>query len=268
MTRLERLQRVLCVLFSIFLVWRAVGALLYVIRAFVCCVEERRISFLCHNFTMYSHSLEIEICWVYSHIISQIISLVVLIKAPTFFGWKTLGKKLLRLPNYLSLNLLLLLTLVGYCAIFIYHKQTALEKTTNFAFIIKAILSVVLMAVLNFTPLSRLSGQHLFFRVLCKTTLCSFALDNALFCLVGTIQLAFRVNGLDRVHHLFSSEFHILFTALRRLTIVAFYYRITDFFWQKIFMDRNNLLSYDQKFEDRDLLPINSRERESYQALI
>lgn len=262
----ERNQKVLCILFGMFLIWRVVGAFLYATRAFVCCVDERRISFLCHNFTMFSHSLELEVAWVYSHIISQIISLVVLFRAPTFLGWKTLGKKLVRLPNYLSMSLLLVLSLVGYCAILVYHKQTAVEKMMNFAFIIKATLSVLLMGVLNFALLNRLSGQHLFFRIICKMTLCSFVLDDALVCLVGTIQFAFKVNGLDRVHHLFSSEFHILFTALRRLTLVVFYYRITDFFWQKIFMDRHNLLSYNQEFEDKDILLVNSSEH--YQALM
>lgn len=263
----ERLQKVFCILFSIFLVWRAFGAFLYVIRAFVCCVEERRISFLCRNFTVYSYSVEIEVAWVYSHIISQIVGLVMLFRAPTFLGWKTLGKKLVRLPNYLSLIMLLVLSLAGYFAIFTFHKQTALEEMLNFGFIIQAILSVLLMGVLNFTLLNKLWTQHRFFHVLCKATLCSFVLDNAFVCLVGTIQFAFKVNGLGRVHHLFTREFHILFTALRRLTLVVFFYRITDFFWQKIFMDDHNLLSYNQKFEDEDFFPVNSLS-ERYQPLI
>jgi hypothetical protein len=202
----------------------------------------------------------------YSHISTQVISLVVLVKATNFFGFAALVRKLVHLPNFLSLVLLLVLTLVGYFVILVLHKQTALEKVLNVAFIIKAIFTVILIGILNFTELKRMTGQSYFFHILCKATLCLFVLDNAFICLVGTIQFAFKVNGLDRVHHLFTSEFNILFSVLRRFTVVVFYYRITNFFWQKIFMDRNNLLSHGQEFKEKDSTLFIQR-RGSYQAL-
>lgn len=262
-------QRLLFALFGCFLIWRFMAVVLYVVRAIVCCVEERKPSFLCGNFTVYEDSLELEMAWLTSHILSQVISLLVVAKSSVFLGYSVLFKKLIRLPNYLSLVFLWFLSIIGYITILaLHHKGKALQEVSLVAFMIKSTLSVLLVGLLNFTQLKQLTRHSKVFSVLCKMTVFMFFVDNACNAAVGSIQFAFKVNGLDHSKHSITAEFHILFSVLRRFTLLVYYYRLAHFYWQKLFMDRNNLLSYYQKIGESDSELQASLGRGNYQAIL
>lgn len=259
------LQKYLCVLFGCFLCWKCVAAFLYVTRAITCCVQERKVSFLCRNYTGYPDSLELEFAWITSHVFAQIISLVVVTNSTAFLGYRVLTRKLIHIPNYLSLVFIMVLTFVGHVTIFALHSKTTLETIILITFMAKSILSVILIGVSNLTQLQLINPQSKVFCFVYKLTILGFFLDNALVAVVGMVQFAFKVNGLDRNKHSTSSEFHILFSVLRRFTQLVFYYRLSDFYWQKLFMDGNNILSYNQSIGQPEHVMMG---QDTYQAII
>lgn len=258
------LRKYFLILFSFLLFWKFPAAILYIIRAVLCCIKERKASFLCHAYIGYHDSLEIEVAWIFSHVMTQITCITVISKSSVFLGYRVLVRKLLRLPNYLSLVLIMILAIIGFVAIFVVHTKTPLQTIVLLMFMVKSVLSVVLVGISNLTQLELIYPESKMYKVMYKVTVFGLFVDNAFISIVGMVQFAFKVNGLDHNKHSTSSEYYILFSVLRKFSQLIFYYRLTDFYWQKLFMDGNNILSYHQRIGQSEYVRMNDS---VYQAI-
>ena len=90
--------------------------------------------------------------------ISQIFntSLVILAlpKVPSFLGYHTISKLLVRLPNYWSLVSLYGMCIVGYFVIIGLKNDSAMEITLILAFLIAEGAQVILIGFLSFTQVN------------------------------------------------------------------------------------------------------------------
>jgi hypothetical protein len=240
---------IICTLYALFLVLQLLGMILYGTRAISCCVEERLLSYQCKNFTLFSHSLEIELAWLFAHLMNLGIALIVVFQVPEFPGYYQLYRKLIRLPKFWSFYCLLGVAIVDFVLILGFHEQgSRLQETVVATFLAENIITVVVVGVFNFTQLKQLAKRFSPFpRILIKTTLTLFCVTNCAMFLIGTIQLSFKVTGLN--HRLaldLSEEAQIIFGVLRNFAYVIFYHHAASFFWQKLFVDDRNILSHFQ----------------------
>lgn len=69
----------------VLLLWQLVGSVLYFIRAYSCCIEQREASFRCSHAAAFPHSQEYELAWLISLNAYIILFTFILSKIPGFF---------------------------------------------------------------------------------------------------------------------------------------------------------------------------------------
>ena len=229
-------------IYSLFLAWQLAAMVVYMIRTISCCYVEKQASFQCRNFTAIHHSDHIQLAWLLSQITNTVICLVLFSQFPNFMGYTTIFKKLADLPSFWSLVFLLLLSLLGYAVILNLNVVFPMQNALVAAFVTHCVLLVPLIGLTNYIPISPLKHaypRYLF--LLIKLTVIMFFLQNFALFIVGSIQLAFDVNGLDNTEDT-SGDFRTTFGVLRRFTVVVFYYKVGGFFWTKIFLEDRSIL--------------------------
>ena len=241
------LSNLACVLFALLLLWQLIGTVLYFMRAYHCCLKERHATFRCTNYTAIPYSQELELAWLASQDFSVAVLVFALSKVPGFLGYCVTFKKAVRLPAFWSLTMLHAMQTVGF-AIIIYvnfNKVSSKQICLIIVFCLHGIALLGMVSLLNFTPINRVKNSSgLFVFLLFKLTLAALFVQVFTVFVVGTVQFAFKVTGLDEMGS--SADFVTLFRKLREFPQVVFYYRIAAFVWNKLFLDNKNVLSHNQ----------------------
>ena len=245
------LSNLACFLFVLFLLWQLVGTVLYFMRAYYCCVKERRASFRCKNFTGFAHSQELELSWLISQDVNIVVLVFALRKVPGFLGCSVIFLKSVRLPAFWTLSMLHIMQIIGYGIIMHLNNVSSMDICLIIAFCFHGIALVGMACMLNFTPVHRIENSNGYFAfLLCKLTLVTLFVQTFTIFVVGTVQFAFKVTGLDEVGT--SADFVRLFRKLREFPQVIFFYRMAAFVWHKLFLDNKNVLSHCQLLKLRN----------------
>ena len=73
--------------YFLLLSWRFIGLILYSIHATDCFFREKLASYRCQNFTLFSHSYELEIAWQVTSVVNSSLVVLVLWKVPEYQGY-------------------------------------------------------------------------------------------------------------------------------------------------------------------------------------
>lgn len=235
-----------CFSYLLLLLWQFAGSVLYFIRAYYCCVEERLTSFRCSNFTIFPHSEELELAWIASQDISIAVLAFAMSKIPGFLGYFAIFRRAICLPAFWSLTALFGIEIIGFGIIMYLNKLTSMEICLIIAFCFHDGIALIgVICVLNYTPVNpfkNLCNTCVF--ILCKLTQVTILMQVSILFIIGSIQLAFKVSGMDELER--SATFVTVFRKLREFPQVIFYYKMVAFFWHKLFMDNRNILSHHQ----------------------
>lgn len=242
----SHLGHLVCFSYLLLLLWQFAGSVLYFIRAYNCCVEERLTSFKCSNFTIFPHSEELELAWIASQDISIAVLAFAMSKVPGFLGYFAIFRRVVCLPVFWSLIALFGIEIIGFGIIICLNKLTFMEVGLIIALCFHDGIALIgIMCVLNYTPVNPLKNLcNTFVFILCKLTQVTILMQVSILLIIGSIQLAFKVSGMDEVGR--SATFVTVFRKLREFPQVIFYYKIVAFFWHKLFMDNRNILSHRQ----------------------
>lgn len=230
------------------------GLICFTIRSITCCLTERQSSYQCQNFTVFSHSLELELAWLVLQHINYGIFVCVIVQVREFLGWYEVYREIIRVPKFWSFVYLLAVAVVECIVILGFHEGSRLQEAVVAGFLSENIMTVVVIGILNYTQIKKMAARfdHLA-QILIKATLFLFCVDNFVMFVIGTIQLSFNVNGLSReMSSNIPDDLETLFGIIRSLANVLFYHRSALFFWQKIFIDKRNILSRFQLLPDPD----------------
>ena len=245
------LSSLVCFLFVLFLLWQLVGTVLYFMRAYYCCLKERRASFRCKNYTGIPHSPELELTWLISQDVNVAVLVFALSKVPGFLGCSVIFRRSVRLPAFWTLSMLHTMQIIGYGIIMCLNRVSPMEICLIIAFCFHGIALLGMACMLNFTPLHPIQHSKGYFAfLLCKLTLVTLFVQIFTIFVVGTVQFAFKVTGLDEVGT--SADFVTLFRKLREFPQVVFFYRMAAFVWHKLFLDNKNVLSHCQLLKLRN----------------
>ena len=235
-----------CITYIVFFIWQLVGLILYSIRAFETSLVARHATFQSTDIKIFLHSEELELAWVVSQICNTALVIMALSKVPSFLGYTAILKMLARLPSFWSLLSLYVMCIVGYLLIIALKNDSGMEITLILAFMIEEGVQVTLLGFLNFTRVDHSRGKCI---GPCKL-FAFFKLNIFLLFLVyfvefviGTLQFALHIYGIDDVHGI-PSDFMSLIGAIRRFTVVIFSYRVYIFHWEKLLIDNRNILCH------------------------
>lgn len=243
-------DRILGAAYCVFLLCQLLGLFPYVTRIIDCCFLEKKVSFQCKRST-FPHSAELELAMLASMNINMALCLWFVRKIPRFLGYKKIFKKLSHLPAFWSLVVLLVVLLVGLGVINFSNEIFLMQSTLTFIIACQGILIAALVGVLNYTQVNPIRERYsLFVLVLFKATLVKIFVENFVFFLMGTLQLTFNVAGLAPD---VSLRNRTTFQVLRHFSNVVYAYRVSDFLWQKIFVDNRNILSNHENLEASEI---------------
>ena len=226
------------------LLWQLVGSALYFMRAYYCCIKERHTTFRCSNFATFSHSQELELAWLISLGFCIAIFAFFLSKVPGFLGYSVIFRKAIRLPAFWSLAMLTVIEMVGFAVILYLSNLTKLQICLVVSFSCNGIVLIGIICVLNFTQVNPVKNYSCLAFLFCKLTLIILFVQIFMIFIIGSVQFAFKVTGLDDLGR--SANFVTIFRKLREFPQVLFYYRMSVFFFHKLFMDNKNILSHCQ----------------------
>ena len=242
----SHLSRLACLSYIFFLLWQYAGSVLYFLRAYYCCVEERLTSFRCSNFTMFPHSEELELAWIVSQDITIVLLAFATSKIPGFLGYLAIFRKAVCLPAFWSLTVFFGIEIVGFGIIIYLNNVPSMQLCLITAFCFHDGIALIgIVCILNFTPTNHVKNScNQFVFILYKLTQVTLLIQVSFLLIIGSIQFAFKVSGMDEVGK--SASFVTVFRKLREFPQVVFYYKIVAFFWRKLFMDNRNILSHRQ----------------------
>ena len=237
--------------FVLLLVWQIVGSVLYFMRAYYCCIQERHTSFRCSNFATFPHSQELELAWLISQDVCIAIFVFSLSTIPGFLGYSVIFRRATRLPAFWTLTMLKIMEVIGFCIIIHFNNLTTMQICLVVNFCVHGMSLICIMCVLNFTPINPVKNScSSLALVFCKLTLAILFVQTFVIFIIGSVQFAFKVTGLDDMGR--SANFVTVFRKLREFPQVIFYYRAMAFFFHKLFMDNKNILSHCQYLRIRN----------------
>lgn len=249
--RLLNVTYLKCLLFAVILLWQLVGSALYLMRAYYCCMKERHTTFRCSNLAMFRHSQELELAWLVSLNACIAAFAIFLRKIPEFPGYSVIFRKATRLPTFWTLTMLMLIEVIGFGVIIYFNNLSALQICLVTSFCLLGTVLIFIVCVLNFTPVNLIRSSHgSLVLAFYKLTLIILFEQIFVIFVIGSVQFAFKVTGLDDVGR--SANFVTVFRKLREFPQVVFYYKMSAFFFHKLFMDNNNLLSHCQRLRIRE----------------
>lgn len=243
-------KRLLCITYLMFFTWQVIGLVLYSIRAFEATFLAKHASFQTTDIEMFSHSAQLELLWVISQMLNACVVILVLKKVPSFLGYSTILRSLVRLSSFWSFMSLYGMCSIGYFAIIALKNDSPMEIALILALLFAGAANIILIGFLSFTQInfSRIKSFKLcaFFKVNIFISFLSFFVE----FVIGTFQFALNIYGIDDNHNEISSDFMSLIGEIRRFTAIVFAYRIYIFYWEKLFVDNRNILDHHDFLDD------------------
>ena len=234
-------------LYFIFLAWRLLSFILYIVHSSDCNVKAKHQSFHCPNSTLIPHSLELELSWQIGWVINCSVCVAVLPKVPAFEGYWATFKRLAKFSRFWSL-LGQLLLIVVYTVLVPSLESSPVNDVSvalQVGFVLGPILSTLVVCLWNFVPCPARHSCLAHPEIPYHLTLLLLFLENLYLFVLVTIQIAFGITGMRH------SDFKYLHPSLHAVFVVvhageaSFYYTMSKFFWNKLFDDRKNLLKAD-----------------------
>ncbi|CAH3156949.1 unnamed protein product, partial [Pocillopora meandrina] len=227
--------------FALLLLWNVGGPCVYMIRS-VNCFKDHSTVYFCEKGAVFSYSEELVITWLATLSVFTIIIILALQKVPDFLGYKAFLHQLKFLPSCWTLMILLFVSLTRYIKLAISAKSiNSWMILMGLAF--NYILRTLFVGFLNYTQLNFLKRQYpSYIFVLSKlSALVLFAIS--LMNLLATI-LELTVHRSMGAQH--SEYFEMINDLLRDFGTTTFRFKMTSFFWQKLFIDDKNILRFNQ----------------------
>ncbi|XP_078349785.1 uncharacterized protein LOC144634642 isoform X1 [Oculina patagonica] len=238
------------VIYVPFFIWQVIGLILYTIRAFETCLVAKHTSFQSMHIDTFHRSAQLQLAWVVSQIFNSALVILALSYVPSFLGWSVIPRLLVRLPAFWSLLSLYAMTIVGYGMILSLENGKKMKIALIMAFTIRNGAQIVLIGFLNFTQINH-SRKMFHFKVFAfvKINIFLLLLTYFLTFVIGSLQFALRVYGVDKTATV-SNDFFYTVVAIRRFTQIVFFYRIYIFYWEKLFVDHRNILCHHDHLDD------------------
>ena len=157
------------VAFSLLLLWRVVGALLYMIRD-VACFRVQSTAYQCKRNPAFLFSEELTIAQLASLGIFNPIFIVAFRNIPQFPGYKAILYQLMFVPSFVTLVLLLTLVLCRHIKLFISIESSS-SRVISFFLIVSYILRTLAVGFPNYTRLIFLKQNYpISVYIICKIT--------------------------------------------------------------------------------------------------
>lgn len=243
--------------------WQIIGLVLYAIRAFETSITAKHASFQSTHIKVYSNSEALELTWLVTLFFNNALVMLALSKVPSFVGYVVILKKLVRLPSFWSLLALTAVSMSGYVIIMAFKYDSAMELALIVTFMVERLVQVILISFINFTQVNHAwnTGSRIVF-VFIKTNITFSFINYFIQFVIGSVQFTLEVYGIDNEIEIESELFNI-FSAIRHFAVVVFCYRISKFYWEKLFIDNRNILCHYDFLENlhsqENLLQLNSQ---------
>ena len=237
------LKSLVYITYSLYYIWQVIGLILYNIRAFEASFLEKHTSYQSTHIETFHHSDKLQLAWSMSQILNNALVILAVSKVPSFLGWSTILRLLIRLPGFWSLLSLFAMTIAGY-GLVLSLGNSKMEIALIMAFAIDNGFQVVLIGLLNFTQVNHSRGEFPI-KVFSFVKINIFLLVLSYFStfVIGSVQFSLRVYGFDENTGI-SDEFRALFIAVRKFTQILYCYRAFAFYWEKFFVDHRNILCH------------------------
>ena len=235
-------------LYFLFLVWRFVSFVLYVVHSSDCFFTYKHLSYLCSNSTMFLYPQELELSWQISCVINSIVCIAVLPLMSTFQGyWYTL-KQLSHFPRFWSLQGQLLVTVAYTAIVSVLHNvpDTEVSVALEVGFILGPIFTTMVACLWNLAPYptQHTLSPHMYLVYRC--TILMYYVENLYVFVLVSVHIAFGINGVK------GNDLSTLHPSVHAAVIIvhageaSFYHDISKIFWNKLFDDKRNLLKLDR----------------------
>ena len=243
-------KTLICIAYMMFFTWQVIGLILYAIRAFEAIFAAKHASFQTTDIEMFSHSEKLELLWVMSQMLNGGVVILALKKVPSFLGYSTILRLLVRLPSFWNLMSLYGMCNIGFFVIIGLKNDSAMEIALILALLLADAAHIILIGFLSFTQINfsrRKSFKlYVFFKLSIFISFLSFFVE----FVVGSLQFALNIYGIDGDHNKLSSDLMSLIGAIRRFTATVFAYRIYILYWEKLFVDNRNILCHHDFLDD------------------
>ena len=143
---------------GLLLLWQLVGALLYTIRD-VACFRVQSTAYRCKKDTYFPFSEELTIVWLASLCICIAIFVVAFRNVPQFPGYEAILYKLMFVPSFSTLVLLLTLAICRYIKLFIYIESSE-SRVIIFFLKRSCVLRTLAVGFLNYTRFNFLEKNY------------------------------------------------------------------------------------------------------------
>ena len=209
------------------------GPCVYMIRS-VNCFKDNSTVYFCEKGAVFPYSEELVITWLATLSVFTIIIILALQKVPDFLGYNAILHQLKFLPSYWTR----------------YVKLAISAKSINSWMILMGlafnyILRTIFVGYLNYTQLNFLKRQHPnYIFVLSKLSVLVLFAISLMNLLATILELTVQVHKVHRSMGAQHSEyFEMINDLLRDFGTTTFRFKMTSFFWQKLFIDDKNILS-------------------------
>ena len=145
-------DKILSVCYSLLLCWQVIGNCLYFVRG-IKCFRDKSSTFLCERNAAFLYSEELEVFWLATQTILIVVVIVLLPRIPGFLGLKEIFNRLICVPSFITLVLLLVIALSRYVMLLVTSPKTFLTMSILIGFALKYALTVLAAAMLNYTQL-------------------------------------------------------------------------------------------------------------------
>ena len=239
-------DKLLAAVYILFLCWQLIGMSLYVVRA-VKCFKQKLPTYRCDANAAFSHSAEVELCWLVTGCLQIITAIAILQKIADFPGYKAILRHLKSLPQFWSLLFLLLASLSRFAVLSVFSNPNApfcLPLVISFA--LGNILRVVAVVFLNFIQLNSLKYQYTKTAfVISKLTLVVMFINNLFRFMMSLLAFSMEVKDFNQHEKIkiLSPDLLLVYFSLQKFATTVFHFKIMNFFWQKLFSDNKNVLS-------------------------
>ena len=238
-----RWVKLLAVGFALLLLWHLAGTCLYMIRN-VACFKDNSTGYLCEKSAAFQHSEELTIAWLSTLSLLTIIIILALQNVPGFLGYKAILHQLKFLPSYWTLVILLFISMTRYAELAISAKHS-ISWIILMGLALNYILRTLVVGFLNYTQLNFLKGHYpTYVFVLSKLTVLMLFTVSLISLLATILELTVQVHKVHRALGAQNSlHFKMINDLLRDFGTTTFRFKLTSFFWQKLFTDDKNILS-------------------------
>ena len=230
-----------CVTYILFLAWQVIGLVLYSIRVYETTLYANHTSYQVTNIKTYQFSEQLELAWVISQILNTGLMILAISKVPSFLGYFTMLRLLVRLPSYWRFLCLYGISIARYFLLIKIENNSGIEIALMLGFMVWEGVHVTFVGFLNFTQVNFYRKKYPFI-VFAFFKFNIFVLFLSFFVkfVFNSLQLALNIYGNDGI----SSEYSYLIGTIRHFTSVVFKHKIYNFLYEKLFVDNRNILCH------------------------